>query len=115
MGVIMTPKQRILPASRLWLLPTSYSKESTWYLDCPTLPGSAEKKKGVPWAQRPPYDPGLPGVVEGRNCNTGHSTPAVHHLGQNSPDIFFGSVQEFHECLALVGEEGDLFNMQKVI
>ena len=28
-------------------------------------------------------------------------------------DVFCGAVQELHKCLALVVEEGNLFNMEK--
>ena len=31
------------------------------------------------------------------------------------PDVFCGGVQELHKCLALVVEEGNLFNMEKEI
>ena len=37
----------------------------------------------IPWALRPPVDPGLPGSAKGRNHHVGNHTSAVCHMGQS--------------------------------
>ena len=114
MGVVMIPKLKYgLPGS-CGLPPTSHPEGSAWHLDHPTLPGSARKKR-IFCASRLRVTQNYQEVQREEMVALAIVLQMCAICAGASPNVFCRVVQEFHDCLVPMVEEGNSFNMENEI